>query len=84
MVKKNELKFPSELRSDPLSSDWVIIATGRGRRPETFKKETLSTSSGQGKKIIPSEKDCPFCLTENEKPLLVLVKGQKIKKFSKN
>lgn len=84
MIKENKPKFPSELRSDPLSQDWVIIATGRGRRPETFKKETHSTSSGQGKKMIPSAKDCPFCLTENEKPLLVLVEREKSKKFLKN
>lgn len=70
-------KFPSELRSDPLSQDWVIIATGRGKRPETFRKE-------KRKRIIPSEKTCPFCLTEKEKPLLVFVNGQKFRKFSKN
>ena len=33
-VKKN----PSELRFDPVSKDWVVIATGRARRPEEFRK----------------------------------------------
>jgi len=70
-------KFPSELRSDPLSQDWVIIATGRGKRPETFRKE-------KRKKIIPPEKDCPFCLTEKEKPLLIFVDGEKSRRFSSN
>ena len=64
MAEKNKIKFPSELRLDPLSDDWVIIATGRGKRPETFKKE-------RGREIIPSEKDCPLCHISNEKPLLV-------------
>lgn len=74
MVKK--VKFPSELRLDPLSKDWVIVATGRARRPETFKAER--------KQAIPSHKNCPFCFTDNEKPILVLAGGQKSKKFSKD
>jgi len=53
MIKKNK-KFPSELRMDLVSNDWVIIAKNRARRPETFtkykriKEDTLS-------------KNCPFC-----------------------
>ncbi|MBI2041774.1 MAG: galactose-1-phosphate uridylyltransferase [Candidatus Nealsonbacteria bacterium] len=70
MAKALKAKFPSELRSDPLSQDWVIIATGRGKRPETFQKE-------RRKGIIPSKKNCPFCFTEKEKPLLVFANGQK-------
>ena len=77
MAKVLRLKFPSELRSDPLSRDWVIIATGRGRRPETFQKE-------RNKKDVSSEKNCPFCFTEEEKPLLVFSSGKKSKKFAKN
>ena len=55
MIKK---KFPSELRMDLVSNDWVIIATGRARRPESFSED---------KKIkkINSKKDCPFCHEEN-------------------
>lgn len=77
MAKSAVPKFPSELRSDPLSNDWVIIATGRSRRPETFKKEGK-------KKIIPSEKECPFCLPEKERPLLVFAGGRKLKKITKD
>ena len=41
-------KIPSELRFDPVSKDWVLIATGRARRPEEFRKK----QTGQ--------KACPF------------------------
>lgn len=43
-------KFPSELRFDPVSKDWILIATGRSRRPETFAKS-----------VIEEKKECPFC-----------------------
>jgi UDPglucose--hexose-1-phosphate uridylyltransferase len=40
MIKKiKNQKFPSELRLDLISKDWVVIATGRAKRPEMFKKE---------------------------------------------
>lgn len=71
-MKDKISKFPSELRSDPLSRDWVIIATGRGKRPGTFKKE-------KREKLIPPKKDCPFCHIESqEKPVLIFAKGKKI------
>lgn len=61
MIKKAaKNKFPSELRMDLVSNDWVIIATGRGQRPETFAKS---------KKIKQTvhPKDCPFCQEKNIK-----------------
>jgi len=65
-------KFPSELRMDIVSNDWVVIATGRARRPETFKKEKRSRSE-------TPQKDCPFCNIETqEKPTLIVSKGKKI------
>jgi len=66
MIKKRgKFKFPSELRFDSISKDWVVIATGRARRPEMFKKER------RVKIDIPKEK-CPFCnLETQEKPLLI-------------
>ncbi|MDI6591388.1 MAG: galactose-1-phosphate uridylyltransferase [Patescibacteria group bacterium] len=79
-MAKKIIKFPSELRADPLSKDWVIIATGRARRLETFKKE-------KREKIIPSKRTCPFChLGKKDKPILVFANGKKIvaKKFPKN
>ncbi len=71
-MPKKKNKFPSELRSDLASRDWVIIATGRARRPETFKKEKRATQS------VP-EKDCPFCnIKTQEKATLVFSKGKEV------
>jgi UDPglucose--hexose-1-phosphate uridylyltransferase len=75
-----EVKFPSELRFDLISKDWVIIATGRAKRPETFKKEKRKIEE------LPREK-CPFCqISTQEKPVLIFSKGKKIKtrKIPKN
>jgi UDPglucose--hexose-1-phosphate uridylyltransferase len=72
MVKKSKKKFPSELRLDVVSGDWVVIATGRAKRPETFKKERRKIEE------VPKEK-CPFCQIETqEKPILVFANGKKI------
>lgn len=79
MIKnqKSKIDFPSELRLDPVNKDWVVIATGRGKRPEMFKKE-------KKEEIKISEKECPFCNIETqEKPVLVFVSGKKIKSFKK-
>ncbi len=74
MVKADKkVKFPSELRLDLISKDWVIIATGRAKRPGAFKKK-----KHQENKI--SKKDCPFCnVDKQEKPLIVYAKGEKTK-----
>lgn len=61
-MKKSSIKFSSELRFDLVNKDWVVIATGRGKRPEMFKKEKRI-------KIDIPKKKCPFCL-KSEKPLL--------------
>ena len=56
MAKKKKgsiSKFPSELRYDIVSKDWVVIATGRAKRPETFKKERRIEEK-------LSKKECPF------------------------
>lgn len=72
MIKKSKIKFPSELRLDLISGDWVVIATGRAKRPEAFKKEKRL-------KIKISKKDCPFCNIETqEKPVLIFASGKKI------
>ena len=65
------LKFPSELRFDLVSKDWVVIATGRAKRPETFRKEKRYDEE-------ISEAACPFCKIETqEKPVLVFAEGKK-------
>jgi UDPglucose--hexose-1-phosphate uridylyltransferase len=55
--RKIKKEFPSELRMDLVSSDWVAIASARARRPETFAKHRRI-------KDVVSPKDCPFCQEE--------------------
>jgi len=65
-------KFPSELRFDLVSMDWVVIATGRGKRPETFKKEK------NRQEAIP-ESQCPFHDIKNQQtPVLFFANGKKV------
>jgi UDPglucose--hexose-1-phosphate uridylyltransferase len=46
----------SELRQDPTTFDWIIIAKERSKRPHEFKKSEVS------KKPLPDHVDsCPFC-----------------------
>jgi UDPglucose--hexose-1-phosphate uridylyltransferase len=54
-------KSSSELRFNLVCKDWVVIATGRARRPETFAKE-------KKKEVETPEKDCPFCHIETQSP----------------
>ena len=66
-------QFPSELRFDLISKDWVVIATGRGKKPEMFKEAKRA-------KITIPKKDCPFCNIETQgNPSLVYYKGEKVK-----
>ena len=43
----------SELRKDPVTGRWVIIATERRKRPTDFLLESVHPSAGDG--------SCPFC-----------------------
>ncbi len=66
-----EPKFSSELRLDLASGNWVVIATGRAKRPESFKKEKTTSEK-------VSKKTCPFCqITTQAKPTLIIAKGKK-------
>lgn len=38
MEKNKKIKFPSELRMDIVSNDWVVIASARAHKPEKFKR----------------------------------------------
>lgn len=58
----NKIKFPSELRFGLGSGDWVVIATGRAKRPETFKQEKRSSQA------VPKSQ-CPFCQIVSQAPL---------------
>ena len=72
MAKKSKIQFPSELRFDLISKDWVVIATGRARRPETFKREKKL------KEETPRQV-CPFCKKEIVKDaVLIFSNGKKI------
>lgn len=63
-------EFPSELRYDVASKDWVVIATGRAKRPEMFKIERR-----KGK----PEQECPFCRMEGQRPpTLAFYQGQQV------
>ncbi|HWE53044.1 MAG TPA: galactose-1-phosphate uridylyltransferase [Bryobacteraceae bacterium] len=42
-----------ELRKDPLTDQWVIIATDRARRPNDFFRQPVPS--------VPSGRICPFC-----------------------
>jgi len=67
MPQKTKTKNISELRQDLVTNAWVVIATGRAKRPEMFAKE-------KHEHIISSEKDCPFCapnIFKQRKPTLV-------------
>jgi len=65
-----KIEFPSELRYDLISKEWVIIATGRAKRPEMFKKEKRD-------KTAISKKQCPFCqINAQEKAVLVFCNGK--------
>ena len=72
-LPKKKPKFPSELRFDIVSKDWMVIATGRARRPETFKKE-------RRKVVEEPERTCPFChINSQEEPTLIFSNGKKVK-----
>ena len=61
---ENYKKPISELRFDLVSKNWVVIATGRAKRPEEFARQARV-------KVEAAEKDCPFCdLSTQGKPLL--------------
>ncbi|MDO8654958.1 MAG: DUF4921 family protein [bacterium] len=75
MEDKKKQKFPSELRLDPVSHDWILIATGRARRPETFQKEKRSSEDTAS--VCPFEK-----LDEQEKPTAVFLDGKQVEQGS--
>ena len=69
IMDNNSNKKPtSELRFDLVSKDWVVIATGRTKRPETFAKQ-------QRQKEGLSPKDCPFCDLKDQLPPILEYKN---------
>lgn len=47
-----------ELRKDPITGRWVVIATDRARRPSDFSRESVPP---------PSMRFCPFCYGSEQK-----------------
>ena len=50
----------SELRQDPTTREWVIIATERRRRPHEFSSDFSSKKDNEAN-LQEYSKDCPFC-----------------------
>lgn len=57
MEEETKNKVNSQLRQDIITGDWVVIATGRGKRPDDFKKR-------KEKEITENDEECLFCDTE--------------------
>jgi UDPglucose--hexose-1-phosphate uridylyltransferase len=63
---------PSELRLDPVSKDWVLIAKGRGKRPKAL-------ANKERKDWEASQPPCPFDdLSDQECPTYALYKGKEV------
>ena len=73
-IKKHKnYKFPSELRYDLGSKDWVVVATGRAKKPEMFKEEKKEREK------MKFKKDCPFCqIQTQENPTLIFSNSKEI------
>jgi len=79
MVK--DQKIPSQLRQDPVSGDWVVIATQRAKRPDDFFKK--KPAKGPAKKN--PKKECIFCqITSRETPILTQFNGKEVAPRAKN
>ncbi|HUT96332.1 MAG TPA: galactose-1-phosphate uridylyltransferase [Candidatus Paceibacterota bacterium] len=71
-MKRNNPKYISELRQDLVSGDWMIVATGRAKRPNSI--------IGGRKKFEQKISDCPFenpQITGHGEPLLIYGKKNK-------
>ena len=61
-----------EFRQNPISKEWVVIATERAKRPEDFSK------GHPNRKELPAQRDdCPFCPGNEDKtpPPLFTIEG---------
>lgn len=59
------------MRYDEVSKDWVVIAPGRGKRPEAHKRQRIILHVDQN--------DCPFCNINGQSgALLVSANGKKV------
>ncbi|MBI4836930.1 MAG: galactose-1-phosphate uridylyltransferase [Candidatus Portnoybacteria bacterium] len=63
-------KPASELRFNLVCKDWVVIATGRAKRPETFAREKTEREQDT------SRDNCPFCDLGTQAPPVLEYKNQ--------
>lgn len=71
-------KILPQLRQDLVTKEWVVIASNRAKRPDSFIKKHLPSPSDSSLKNS-SEKDCPFCqILKKETPILVWSNGQEL------
>jgi len=71
MEKANNTCCPSQLRYDEVSKDWVVIAPGRGKRPDEYKRQRIL--------LHTERKDCVFCnLSDKSAPFMAMAQGKKV------
>ncbi|PIU09127.1 MAG: galactose-1-phosphate uridylyltransferase [Candidatus Moranbacteria bacterium CG_4_8_14_3_um_filter_34_16] len=73
--KEKKTKYPSELRQDLVTGDWVVIATGRSKRPEDFFAEREEIERIEK----DEDKKCFFCFPEEtgqEKDVLIYANSE--------
>lgn len=68
--KEKITKPTSELRFNLVSKDWVVIATGRAKRPESFAQQKREEEA-------ESQKDCFFCDLKGQEPPVLEYKNEK-------
>ena len=70
MKKENPARY-SELRQDTVSGDWIVVATGRARRPNDFLKKK------EAEKSAPKKEACQFDEI-SDSAILVVAKDGKV------
>lgn len=68
--KEKPNKPASELRFDLVSKDWVVIATGRAKRPDTFARQERPKEEN-------GAENCPFCDLATQEKTLLEIKNEK-------
>lgn len=71
------MKNISELRQDIVTGDWVVVATGRARRPNEFAANKVKN------KVLPKSK-CPFERVLDEAVFVYDKKGESFRLTAKN
>jgi len=68
-----------QLRQDLVTGEWVVIASNRAQRPDSFIKKHLSSFPSKKAQQNNPEKDCVFCqILKKEVPILAWSNNQKI------